>query len=189
MSHFVIDYLSNFIKLTESEEKEIVSRFHYRKVGKNQQVFSAGEVCDKIIFISKGVVRIFNYDSKGNEVTYLFAFENQPLTDPNSFFEQAPSEFSADTMEVTEFYWIAYRDFLPLLETFPKFEKAVRSILVAQMPREKEALKYQREASAKEKYEGLFKTHPEIIQRVPLKYIASYLGITIETLSRVRGKK
>jgi CRP-like cAMP-binding protein len=189
MPHFVIDYLRNFSQLSENEELAITSRWHYRKVSKNQLLISAGDVCDKIIFIKKGAVRIFNCDSKGNEITYLFAFDGQPLTDPISFFEQVPSEFSADTMEATEFYWTSHAEFQSLLEAYPKFEKAVRSIIVAQMPREKQVLKYQREGSAREKYEGLEKTHPEIITRVPLKYIASYLGITGETLSRIRGKK
>ena len=189
MPHVVIEYLRNFLPLTEAEEKKIISVLHYRRVNKYHLLISSGEVCDKIIFITKGAVRIYAYDSKGDEVTYLFAFENQPLTDPTSFFDRIPSEFSADTMEETEFYWTSYTEFMALLEAFPKLEKALRTILVAQMPREKEALKYQREASAKEKYEGLLMTHPEIVARIPLKYIASYLGIALETLSRVRGKR
>ena len=189
MSHFVIDYLRNYFPLSEDEQREIIARLHFRKVNKNQLLVSSGDVCDKIIFIAKGAVRIFNYDSKGNEVTYLFVFENQPLTDPISFFEEVPTEYSGQTIETTEFYWISYKEFQSLMAAFPKFEKVVRSIIVAQMPREKQALKYQREGSAKEKYEGLMKAHPEIVARVPLKYIASYLGITHETLSRVRCKK
>ena len=189
MTHFVIKYLRNYLPLSIDEEKEIVSKLQFRKLKKNQLLMSVGDICDKIIFIAKGTVRSFNYDSKGNEVTHHFAFENQPLTDPNSFFEQTPTEFSAETIEETEFYWISYAELQSLLSKFPKFEKVVSSILIAQMPRDVESRRYQREASAKDKYNGLLRTHPEIVSRVPLKFIASFLGITIETLSRVRSKR
>ncbi len=185
----IIDFLSQYTHVTEEELSALVQLIHFSSHEKNELLQKQGAISKRAAFVVKGAVRIFYLDEKGTEHTVNFIFENQPLVSFDSFTQQTPVVVSAVTLMPTELIWTSYSEFFDFLEKFPKYETALRSILSQYMTLGSEHLKLLRINSARERYETLKNMRPEVIQKVPLKYIASYLGMALETLSRVRAGK
>ena len=185
----VIDFISNHTNITEEELNAMTEMLHFSSHEKNEILQRQGEISKRAAFIVKGAVRSFYMDEKGIEHTIGFAFENQPLVAFDSFTQQTPAGVSAVILEPTDLVWTSHSEFFDFLEAFPKYESVLRNILSQSMSLEGEQRKLLRIRSSKERYEALCKMSPEIIQRVPQKYIASYLDMALETLSRVRAGK
>ena len=156
---------------------------------KNEILHRQGEIPKRAAFIIKGAVRSYYLDEKGTEHTTAFIFENLPLVAFDSFTQQTPSAMNAVTLEPTELIWASHADFFGFLETFPKYETALRNLLSKYLTLQGEQAKLLRISSSRERYEALCNIRPDVIQRVPLKHIATYLGMALETLSRVRAGK
>ncbi len=185
----VVDFISIFTNISEEEINTITSIIHTSSHRKNEVLQHQGSVPKRAAFIVKGAVRTFYTDENGTEHTTGFKFENQPLVPIDSFTHQTQVPFFAVALEPTELVWASHDDFFGFLETHPRYEKVLRNILSKLMPRQSEQMKLLRINSSRERYEMLCKLRPEVIQRVPLKHIASYLGMSFETLSRVRAGK
>ena len=185
----VIDFISGYIKMSEDELRFIADNLQFTSFEKGEILLKQGEILNKISFIVKGAVRGYFTDENGTEHTLGFALENQPLVAFDSFTQQTPIGFTSVALENTDTIWISQSAFYNFLETYPRYEKVLRTIISQYMTIEGDKTKLLRIISAKERYKALLETHPELVKRVPLKYIASYLGITIETLSRIRAKK
>jgi CRP-like cAMP-binding protein len=184
-----IDFLTSFTSISEQELRAMQSLIHTSSHKKNELIYCQGNVAKHASFIMKGAVRSFYIDETGTEHNTAFHFENQPLVPFESFSQQIPISINAITLEPTELIWTSHKEFFGFLESYPKYEKVLRSILSKYMFMQNEKIKLQRISSARERYETLIKMHPEIIKRVPLKFIASYLDMSLETLSRVRAGK
>ncbi|HWB63352.1 MAG TPA: Crp/Fnr family transcriptional regulator [Chitinophagales bacterium] len=187
--HPAIDFISTFTEISEQEMRTIIGLLHTSSHKKNELIYRQGSIPKRASFIIKGAVRSFYNDENGNERNTAFYFENQPLIPFDSFAEQIPVSVNAITLEPTELIWTSHNEFFGFLESFPKYEKVLRNILSKYLSMQSEKMKIQRISSARDRYEMLNKMQPEIIKRVPLKYIASYLDMTLETLSRVRAAK
>lgn len=185
----ILDFFSEYTRITEEEENAMVKTIQYSTHDKNEMLLRQGEIPKRIALIMKGGVRIYYLDENGTEHTTNFIFENHPLAAFESFTQQTPSALNAVTLEPTELIWASHADFFNFLETFPKYEKVLRNILSKYMSLLGEQSKLLRISSSRERYEALCRMRPEVIQRVPLKHIASYLGMALETLSRVRAGK
>ena len=185
----VIEYLTSFVPLSV-EATEYISEKMYRQVlPKNTLLHQADEVCDKVYFIEKGLVRWFYYNEDGKDVTDSFALENSFVTAFDSFAQRKPSLYSIETLEESIVHSMTYSETEIELETFPESQKYTNLILVQiieQMLEKNAALQFK---NAKERYRFMTEKQPQILQRVSLGHIASYLGITQETLSRIRAKK
>jgi CRP-like cAMP-binding protein len=154
---------------------------------KNEYYLRQGEVCRQMGFIVQGYVRLF-FLSGDAEITKDFSFENSFCGSYASFISGAPSRFNVKAMEDVTLYLLTRENLEVLTDIYPCWQKFVR-ISVENLFVRKEL----REASflldsIEEKYSNLLKEHKEIVQRVPLKYIASYLGTSAETISRIRAK-
>lgn len=156
---------------------------------KNEVIFQQGSIPTKAVFIVKGAIRIYYTDDKGKEFTTAFKFENQSVFPVDSFTQQTPSPTNAVTLEPTELIWTSHSEFFGFLQTFPKYEKVLLQMLTVSLPLQSEQMKLLNISSSRERYEMFCKLRPEVIKCVPLKYIASYLGMSLETLSRVRAGK
>jgi CRP-like cAMP-binding protein len=185
----VIDFISGFIQMSEEELHFIADNLQFTSFKKGEILLHQGQIPNKLSFVIKGAVRGYYTDENGMEHTLGFAFENHPLGAFDSFTQQIPIGFTGCALENTDTIWISQSAFYRFLETYPRYEKVVRTIISQYMTLEGEKTKLLRIISSKERYRALLETQPELIQRVPLKYIASYLGITIETLSRIRAKR
>jgi CRP-like cAMP-binding protein len=152
-------------------------------------ILKQGSIPRSLAFLTKGAVRVYYTDDSGEEQTVNFIFENQPLVAFDSFASQTPAGVSGMALEPTELIWTSHSEFFSFLEQHPRFETAVRTVMGHYMVLNTEHTKLLRINPARDRYEALMRQRPELITRVPLKYIASYMGMTLETLSRVRAGK
>lgn len=185
----IFGFISEFTEVTKEDMNAISGLIHFSSHTKNEMLQKQGHVSKRIAFILKGSVRAFYIDEQGNDHTVNFMFENHPLVAFESFTQQTPVPFSAIALEPTDLIWTSYEEFFEFLSTHPKYETALRNILSKYMSLGGEHMKLLRIHSAKERYEALCNARPEVIKRVPLKYIASYLQMAVETLSRIRAGK
>lgn len=163
--------------------------FHAVSLPRNELVFSFGNVARHIFYLEKGLARMFYYNEAGKDITYEFFTENNFMAPSESFLEQKPSQYSIELLEDSDLRFISQDGLNRLLEEFPVVEKVKSHILayfLYQANRRIVALQFQ---NAQQRYETLEQIKGNILQRAPLGHIASYLGITQETLSRTRGKR
>jgi CRP/FNR family transcriptional regulator, anaerobic regulatory protein len=161
------------------EPKELKRKDHFLR---------EGETCKQLGFITKGYVRLY-FLKDGDEVTKDFNFENSICGSYASFSLRQPSRFNIVAMEDVKILTLGREDLYRLFDKYASLQKLGRLSIEHLFIR-----KENREASflldtAEQRYEELLKQHPAITQRVPLKYLASYLGITAETLSRIRAAR
>ncbi|WP_126972674.1 Crp/Fnr family transcriptional regulator [Gynurincola endophyticus] len=160
--------------------------FHAEKLQKGAYFIRHGEICKQLAYIHQGLLRSFFVDEKGNEITYCFCTDNDIETSFKSFITHTPSELSIQALEDTTLLVIYQKDLQYLLDKFIFWNKISRLLT------EKEYLKMEEHASqsktdlAKEKYLRLLRERPQLLQKVPLYYIASYLGISNRHLTRLR---
>lgn len=187
--HPFVSFLSAHIKVNSEEAEKMVALLKHYSFAKNEVIQKQGEIPRTVSFIIKGAVRSYYMDEKGSEQTVNLIFENQPFVPFDSFAHQTPSGIAIMALEATEAIGVGHAEFFSFLETYPKFEAALLSIMSQYVVLESEHSKLLRINPARDRYEALCKARPELITRVPLKYISSYIGMTLETLSRVRAGK
>lgn len=184
-----IDFIGRFINISENEMADMLRIIHTASFNKNEVILKQGEVGRMAAFVVKGCVRSFYKDEAGEEFTAGFVFENHPLTPMDFFSNPTPSPLSVIALEPTELITVSRNDFFDFLEKYPRYEAALRKMISEYMVLQGERFRLLRIPAARDRYEALVQMQPEIIQRVPLKYVANYLGIALETLSRIRSAK
>jgi CRP-like cAMP-binding protein len=158
-----------------------------RNLTKKEYLLQAGEVSNHIYFIKSGLVRAF-YLKKNKEVSTWFMKEGDVIFSVESFYSQTPSYYSIHCLEDSTVYYMTYEQLQSIYTNFIEFN-VVRAVLT-----EKYYIKsVQRERAmrmhkALERFQFLIDNDIDLVRRVPKKYLASYLGVTVETLSRRRGK-
>jgi CRP/FNR family transcriptional regulator, anaerobic regulatory protein len=185
----VIDYITTFVPLSAEATAYISEKMYRQVLPKNTLLHHADEVCEKVYFLEKGLVRWFYYNEDGKDVTDSFALESSFVTAFDSFAQRQPSRYSIELLEESIVHSMTYSEIEIELETFPETQRLTNLILVQileQMLEKNAALQFK---NARERYQFMSEKQPQILQRVSLGHIASYLGITQETLSRIRAKK
>ena len=177
-----------YIRLTEEETAILQARINTRKYLKGQFVVQNGDICRHISFVTKGCVKIFYIDYEGNEQIVRFALENWWLSDIGSFISQTPAELNVQCLEATELIQFQYNQLEQLYAEVPKFERLFRIIGQKSIVALEKRLIKNFTLSAKDRYLAFRKQYPQIEQRVPQYMVASYLGITKEFLSKIRGQ-
>lgn len=181
------------IQLT-NEEKELSKTFFLpKKLRKRQYLLQEGDVGKYIAFVEKGMLRSYSVDDKGVEHIIQFAFEGWWIGDQYSFLTGEPSRYNVDALEDSELLLLSKSAEDNLLEQIPKMERFFRLLLQNNHIASERRLLSSISRSAEQRYQELVQSCPSIPQRVPQHMMASYLGITPETLSRIRkqaaGKK
>lgn len=185
-----VEYISKYIENFSEEESEIVQKIaHFSSFKKGELIYKQGELPKTICFLVKGAVRSYYTDEDGKENTVGFYFENEPVIPYGSFVEQVPSGMSIMALEPVELIWTSRLEYYGFLEAFPRFQGGIAKLLGEYLVKGGLHLQLMRINSSRERYEKLRELRPEIIRRVPVKYIASYLDMALETLSRVRAGK
>jgi CRP-like cAMP-binding protein len=145
-----------------------------------------GDICQKIYFIKQGAVRAwFNHDDK--EICFQFFFEGDVVYAPESLRRKTPSLFSLETIEPCTLFYIRDTDLEMIREDAPLYNLILDKVVQRQSEFMQHFFTFLKD-TPQQRYEDLLKNKPEIIRRVPLQYIASYLGITQVSLSRIRAR-
>lgn len=176
------------INLTDAEKEICKSLFSPKKLRKRQYILQQDDICKNLVFVEKGILRSYSVDDKGNEHILQFALEGWWIADIYSFLTGEPAEYNIDAIEDSELLQISKSALDELYERVPKFERYFRILTQSNMIATQRRLTATLSASADEKYLKLLSAYPNIVARVPQHMIASYLGITPETLSRVRKR-
>jgi CRP-like cAMP-binding protein len=176
------------VSLTEEEFDFCKTLFIPKKLRKKQYLLQEGDVCRYTSFVEKGMLRMFTVDEKGNEPILQFSSEGWWVADLYSFLTDEPSRYNIEALEDCELLLITKESWDILLEKIPAFERYFRILIQNSLIATQRRLMSSISETAEEKYTKLINNFPGCIQRVPQHMIASYLGITRETLSRVRSQ-
>ena len=169
---------------------KFVSRYHRLEVPARTVLLREGQVSKKAYLIEKGCLRIwFNHD--GKDISFQFFFENEGVSSAESFRRSVPSLFTIETIEPCILHWIDKEDLdanlRESMEVPAMREQMLEVFFERQLHYMKHFLSFIRDSPA-ERYRVLVREKPHIIQRVPQQHIASYLGITPVSLSRIRNR-
>jgi CRP-like cAMP-binding protein len=182
----------NISRYVTFEEKELAifdSLLVYKKVPKKTMLLREGEKCDFEAFVIKGCVRKYYIDANGFEVILQFAVENAWVGDVSfNIYEEEPSRVYIETLEDCEFFMFNPETKEALFAQVPKFERAFRILMQRNLAVTQNRLFDTISKTATEKYLEFLKQYPTLSQRVAQHYIASYLGISPEFLSKIRTK-
>lgn len=173
-------------KLTAEERELIKSKFFPKLLRKRQYFLQAGDICKSVAFIVKGSARMFSVDNKGHEHIIRFGLETWWLNDAESFTSLTPSRYNIEMLEDSELLVISVADAYELRDKSRFFDLTIKEMdkhnSVATQKRIHAAISM----TAEERYEELVNNYPQFLQRFPQNMIASYLGLSPETLSRIR---
>lgn len=157
-------------------------------VEKETTIVREGQHSDKLYFIAAGCVRAY-YLKDGRSVTDWFAFENDFICAINSFFQQVPSPHFMEALEPCTLLEISRENVNRLSDKHPDFDRLGKKVITKTMLRLQQRIVSLQFETAQQKYDNLLAVRPDITLRAPLTSIASYLGISLETLSRIRNPK
>jgi signal-transduction protein with cAMP-binding, CBS, and nucleotidyltransferase domain len=182
-----INYIKQYIELTSEVEEVICSLVKIERVEKGHQIVKVGKVCNRMYFISKGTARTFFYQ-KGKDITHWIYPDNSMITSWHSYYLRKPSVEYVELTEASTLISLHYDEWQDLFEKYPELNKFGRLIVEQELSSIDDFYKGYYFLSAKEKYDLLISVFPTITQIANLGHIASMLGISQETLSRIRGK-
>lgn len=174
------------IQLTQDEKELSKSFFIPKKIRKKQYLLQEGDVSKYAAFVDKGFLRSYTVDNKGTEHILQFAFEGWWIADQYSFLTSTPSRYNIDALEDCELLLITKEAETQMLEKIPKLERYFRILLQNSLIATFKRLESSLSDTAEEKYNQLIRNCPTIVERVPQHMLASAMGITPETLSRIR---
>lgn len=186
MYELLFQKVNEKVSLTPEEEDVCRSLFIPKKLRKRQYLLQEGDVCKYTAFIEKGALRVYTIDDKGWEHVMQFGIEGWWVSDLYSFLTGEPSTYTIEALEDCELLLINQAAEEELLQKVPKFERYMRILVQGAYIALQRRMMTSMALSAEEKYLRMVSTYPDIVQRVPQHMIASYLGITPETLSRIR---
>jgi CRP-like cAMP-binding protein len=179
--------VSQFVPLPEEEFREITPSFKLRQLKKKDHLLVTGSLCTEVFYVLKGGLRLY-YAKDGSEQSIDFFFEDSWFTDFESWLTKKPSTLGLDALEDCEIISIPFRDLYTLYDLYPKLERIGRLIAEQTIIRICNRNNSLLADSPQDRYVKLLEEHPNVIDRVPQYYIASYLGIEPESLSRIRKK-
>jgi CRP-like cAMP-binding protein len=174
------------ILLTPNDKSSIKAFFIPKKVRKRQYILNAGDVCRYITFVEKGMLRSFTVDDEGHEHVVQFAIEGWWISDVGSFLSGGNALYNIEALEDAEVLNLTKQAMDEMLNIIPAMERYFRLLMQNNIVALQRRVIASMSLSAEEKYLKLMDVCPDIINRAPQQYVASYLGITPETLSRIR---
>lgn len=180
------EYIKRFINLSEDENRALENILIYKKIGKKELFAENNRVCTKLLFINKGYFRFYHHDTNGNEITSDFYFAPSFITSYTSFITGEPSFVNVQAMDDMEVLEIQKNDLNELYLKYPNIERLGRLIAESVAITSEKHLFLLLNQTAEMRYKTLLERNPEYVNTIPLQHIASYLGITKETLSRMR---
>jgi CRP-like cAMP-binding protein len=184
----LFQHFEKYIKLNDTLKSELAKRITFKTFKKGALVHNADTVCKKSYFIQNGLLRTY-FIKDGKEISEYFSCEEEWVNSPRSFMQQQLDIYYIDAIENTDAFCLNVNDLVYLFNNFPEMERYARLSMGTAFGHFMERITSLRFTTAKEKYIHFCETYHDIYHRIPLGMIASYLGITQETLSRIRAEK
>jgi CRP-like cAMP-binding protein len=186
MHDLLLNSIQSKIAMAEDERKHLLTFFFPKKIKKRQYVLNAGDVCQHLIFVERGLLRSFYADDKASEHVVQFAPEGWWITDMGSFFSGEAALYNIEAIEDTEMLLLPRTSHDMMMDALPVMERYFRLLLQNSLVATQQRVIRSMKDTAEDRYRTLIHDYHDIANRAPLHDIASYLGITPETLSRVR---
>ncbi|KIA87983.1 Crp/Fnr family transcriptional regulator [Kaistella jeonii] len=180
------DYLSETLEIPKDAVSYCSNFYHSKKVDKNKFLLQEGEVCHETYFVEKGLLRMYSIDKNGKEHIIQFAPEKWLMSDRSSLFFNEKSHYYIEAVEDTEVILMKKDFFSQLIEIYPHTAEKNDLLLQKHIRNLQNRVNSLLADTAEERYMNFIKMYPDILLRVPQWMVASYLGITPESLSRVR---
>ena len=184
----LLDYFNKLILLSPEEKELVREKFHPHLFLRKQFALQHGYVCEYFDFVVRGCLRLYKVDEKGSYHILQFATENYWMLDLTSFHKKTKSALDIDALEDTVVLRISYDDLIDLYVKAPKFDRIFRVLLENHFMQQQERIGQLFSSSAEERYQSFLETYPHLPNRISQVQIASYLGVTAEFLSRIRGR-
>lgn len=188
MFEFLQIKLAETINITDEEFEYAKTLFIPKKLRKKRFLLQDGDPCLYTTFVEKGLLRSFTIDEKGNEHILQFGLQGWWVADLYSFLTGEASEYNIEALEDSELLLITKSSWDLLLNEVPAFERYFRILIQNNLIATQRRLMGTMSTTAEERYTKLLQDFPDIVQRVPQHMIASYIGVTRETLSRLRSQ-
>src|SRR3972149_5408401 len=179
-------HINRKVQLTDEEFNICTEFFTPKTIRKHRFLLNEGDVCKYICFVNSGCLREYKIDNKGAEHIIQFAIEDWWVSDLNSFLSGLPASYNLDALQDSEVLLLNRSARETLLDNCPKMERFFRMLLEANYVATQQRVAGSLSDSAEERYFKFIKTYPKLFEKVPQNQIASYLGITPQSLSRIR---
>lgn len=177
-----------FGKLTDQELSMIGAYFQEEKLQKNDFFTESDKVCDKLSIVKSGILRVYAW-SDGKEITQWISTEDYLITEVMGFFFDQPNRWTIQAFSDTVLMTITKTNYQKLCQEFPNWNALEKRLLVKCFAMMEDRIFSHLSMSAEERYNLYFEQHKALFNQVPLQYIASVLGMTAETFSRIRRRK
>jgi CRP-like cAMP-binding protein len=184
----IVEHFRKFIPVSEQLEAAVLDRVTEVHFKKGDLVIDASKACRKSYFITQGLLRIY-FVKDGKEINEYFSSEYEWANSPRSWRTGKPDIYFVDALENTTAYCIEANDMIFLFDNFPEMDRYGRFSMITLLDHLMDRIASFRFTTAREKYIHFKETYPSIYHRIPLGMVASYLGISQETLSRLRAEK
>ncbi|SEW05075.1 cAMP-binding domain of CRP or a regulatory subunit of cAMP-dependent protein kinases [Chitinophaga sp. YR573] len=182
----LINYLLQFGHLNQQQVELIKSKAIIKTIKKDEHYQEAGKIPREIIFLTEGIMRIVYYNNKGDEITKYFIDENNFVADVNSYNQGIPSTEYIQAVTDCEYIVFAKRAMEELSMTIIGWDAIIAKITVKALAEKVNRISPMMTEDATERYLMFLNNFPMLVNRIPLSYLASYLGVTQSSLSRVR---
>lgn len=183
-----MNIFENSIPQISDNWNELKHLFKNETISAKTVLLRQGDVSTHIFMIVSGTLRMYYIDNEGKDISFQFFFENQLVSSFESFYLSKESKFYIESLEETELVSINKTDFERLLNEIPELNRYVTEFVCNRFFNYTNVFLSQIKSSPEERYRELLKENPKILERVPQHYIASYLGITPVSLSRIRSR-
>ena len=187
MTSLILKNISNHIALTEKEEKHFSELLLPKSVKKKQLLLEEQETAKHAAFVTSGCMRAYSIDYNGFEHILQFAPADWWITDMYSFISGKKGNLFIDAVEDSELLLLSRKDQLQLFNDIPKFERYFRILTEKSLVSSRQRLMDNLSMTAQERYENFCNYYPTLIYTLPQKMIASYIGVTPEFLSKMKG--
>ena len=180
------NYIRERTTLSDEELKLIRLKAIEKKLRKKDSLLREGEVCRQKIFVCKGILRTYRKREDGSEHILLFSPENWWATDPENHDNKTPSHYHIDALEDCDLIIWNKRDFEELYAQIPALKSYTEKLISRSTDLSRHRLFSALSATPEEKYDEFMEIYPGLLARLPLQMIASYIGVSLKTLSRIR---
>jgi len=180
-------YLKKNASLTDNEIEQFRAKTITKKLRKRQYLLQEGDICHYNSFVAKGCMRLYRVGDNGAEHILRFAVENWWIADYESYNSGEPAKNNVDALEDSELILIRKSDLDDFVKTIPNFQRFKERLDARSYDASQNRILSNISDTAEKRYENFIKKYPDFFNRVPLHMIASYLGLTRETLSRIRS--